>query len=200
MRLPRYAFFRLRHLIDWPLALLPRDPSGPISISLAHNSEAERRTRDELLGLIERPDLRRWQFTNRVRIDETTRIPHSHPVLTLNTRYEGDLLLSTYLHEQLHWFAWRHRGTKPALRELRERYPQPPVALPEGAGSEFATYLHYLVCYLEYAALIDILGPEEARRVIGHWSSHHYTEIYETVLRDSSALGEVAARHGLVPE
>ena len=76
-----------------------------MSISLATGTEGEARARDQLLLLLDRYELHRWQFTSRVRIEQGA-IPHSHPVLTLNTRYPDDdlLALSTYLHEQLHWF------------------------------------------------------------------------------------------------
>ena len=168
-------------------------------IWLATGSEAEAQTREHLLGLLRRYDLRKWQFTKRVRVDERARISYSHPVLTLNTRYDGSLLLSIFLHEQLHWFVARHRRTKAGLEELRRRYPTVPVARPEGSGSESSSRQHYLVCYLEYAALIEVVGSEEARCVIEHWSGHHYTEIYKTVLRDFDAIGEIVSRHGLVP-
>jgi hypothetical protein len=75
-----------------------------------------------------------------------------------------------------------------------------PVEQPEGAGSERSSYLHLIVCYLEYASLIEVLGPAEARRVIEHWSNDHYREIYRTVLHDADALGELVARHGLALE
>lgn len=184
---------RLRRLLRW--LLVPRP-----GIRLAAGSEAERKTREQFQRLFDQYDLRKWRFTSRVRIDEGARIPHSHPVLTLNTRYEGELLLSTYLHEQLHWFVWR-RGRRAglAIEELRRRYPDTPIAAPEGAGDEFSSFLHYIVCYLEYVALIEVLGLEEARRVIDHWCTHHYTETYKTVLRDFEAIGEIVRRYGLVP-
>ena len=192
---------RLRDLIDWPRSLLPENPSRPLSISLVNGTERERRARDQLLRLLELYNLRRWQFTNRVRIEQGV-IPHSHPVLTLNTRYPDDhgLALSTYLHEQLHWFVWRRNPRKRhATRELRQRYPDPPIALPEGAGDEGSSYLHYLVCYLEYRSMIEIVGPEEARRVMEARFESHYTEIYRTVLRDFEEIGEIVSRYDLLP-
>jgi hypothetical protein len=191
---------RLSDLLDWPRVLLPNDPAKPVSVSLATGVEREGVARDQLLRLLSRYDLRKWQFTNRVRMQHGV-IPHSHPVLTLNTRYLDDdaLALSTYLHEQLHWFVWRHSGTRAALAELRQRYPSPPVAPPEGAGDVRSSYLHYLVCYLEYVALIEVLGAEEARRVIAFRCTDYYTEIYKAVLRDFDAIGEIARRHNLMP-
>ncbi len=194
---------RLRDLIDWPRIFLPTDPSRPVSISLAGGTEREARAGDQLLRLLDRYELLRWQCTNRVRIEQGV-IPHSHPVLTLNTKYLDDdaLALSTYLHEQLHWFVWRRNPRKRrAIRELRERERllSPPVGHPEGAASPYESYLHYLVCYLEYAAMIEVVGPDEARRVIDFWCTDHYTEIYRTVLQDFDAIREIVARHRLAP-
>ena len=54
----------------------------------------------------------------------------AHPVLTLGNRFADseDLLLSTYLHEQMHWYLW-YLGTPdrdmvaPFYDELVRRYP-----------------------------------------------------------------------------
>ena len=192
---------RLRDLIDWPRIFWPEDPSQPITVSLVSGSKGEGRARDQLLRLLDLYNLRRWQSTNRVRIEYGV-IPHSHPVITLNTRYPDDdaLVLSTYLHEQLHWFVWRRNPRKRhAIRELRQRYPDPPIALPEGAGDKGSSYLHYLVCYLEYRSMIEIVGPEEARRVMEARFESHYTEIYRTVLRDFEEIGEIVSRQDLLP-
>lgn len=192
---------RLRDLLDWPLIFWPSDPTRPISISLAGKSDRETLARDQLLRLLGRYDLRKWRFTNRVRIQQGV-IPHSHPVLTLNTRYLDDdaCALSTYLHEQLHWFVWRRNPRKRrAIQELRRRYPSAPVGHPQGSENAYESYLHYVVCYLEYVALTEVLGPDEARRVFDFWCTDHYTEIYTTVLRDASAIGEIVGRWGLVP-
>jgi hypothetical protein len=43
-------------------------------------------------------------ITSEILIEEKS-IPHSHPVLTLNTRHtEPLLILKKFIHEQLHWF------------------------------------------------------------------------------------------------
>ena len=91
------------------------------------------------------------------------------------------------------------RKARRALKDLRARYPDPPIAFPEGAGSEGSSYLHYLVCYLEYWSMIEVVGPEEARRVMKARCESHYTEIYKTVLRDFEEIGEIVARHDLLP-
>jgi hypothetical protein len=173
-----------------------------VDITLAHGTDAETQTSEQLRGLLERYDLSPWEYTVRVLIDERS-IPHSHPVLTLHTRHRNDdlLLLSTYLHEQLHWFIWRQPDERiePAIAALMERYPQPPVGFPQGAETLLSTDLHYLVCYLEYLSLRRIVGEREARRAISFWMDDHYTEIYRTVMADMDAIEEIARRYDLIP-
>jgi hypothetical protein len=170
-----------------------------VRIELANDSKRERATQDQLLTLLQRHNLERWQCTDVVRIEQGV-VPHSHPVLTLNTYLLGDdaRLLATYLHEQLHWFSTQHQdATELAIDELRRVYPVVPVGLPEGAKSEFSSYLHLVICWLEHAALAELLGPIEARRVVESWS--HYTWIYATVLRDIGTIGDIVQRHSLLP-
>jgi hypothetical protein len=125
-------------------------------------------------------------WTYEVRIDETE-IPHSHPVLTLHTRSVGDSQdqLSTFVHEQFHW--WMH--TRPeaeaaAVAEFRELFPEAPVAADGGGGArdEYSTYLHLIVCDLEFQAMSEIVGEQRARALM---SSHgHYTWICQTLPHD----------------
>ena len=85
--------------------------------------------RDMLQALRRRHDLSRFEYTRIVRI-----VPggdtFSHPMLTLGNRFaeNEDTLLSTYLHEQMHWYLW-YLGTPerdpvaPFFDELVRRYP-----------------------------------------------------------------------------
>src|SRR5262249_55226684 len=77
---------------------------APGRIDLAHGTERERRTKDTLERLLGTYDLKKYTFTKRVVIEERA-INHAFPVLTLNVRFASspDELLSTYIHEQLHW-------------------------------------------------------------------------------------------------
>lgn len=124
-------------------------------------------------------------------------IPHSHPILTLNTRHLDDdgLLLATYLHEQLHWFlGGRLEGAMRAIEELRQRFPQPPVGYPDGAQDEFSSYLHYIVCYLEWRSVLEVVGLAEAQRIFTFWRGDHYRSIYASVMDDTAALGAIVER------
>jgi len=169
-----------------------------ITVSLATGTSTEARVLDQLLDLFGRHDLSKWQFTDHVRIEDGA-ISHSHPVLTLNTHYAEDdaLLLATYIHEQLHWWASRSDLIE-TEREWRRRYPDVPVGFPEGCRTEKSNYLHFTVCHFEYAGLIALIGPVEAQRVMEYSAQRpFYRYIYRTVLSDFQIMSAVVERFGL---
>jgi len=116
-----------------------------LDISLKNGSQAEIHTREQLQRLLKTYDLSKWIFTKSILIDEKS-VPHSHPVLTLHTRHlkDDDLLLSAFVHEQLHWFlVQKDKETTEAIKELRVVFPKVPVGFPVGSEDEESTYLHY---------------------------------------------------------
>jgi hypothetical protein len=174
-------------------------PDTSLTIRTAHNSAPELATKAQLERLLGEYDLRQWTFTHEVVIDEKS-IPHSHPVLTLHTRHlkQDDELLSTYLHEQLHWFLVRHPAeTKAAEQDLMKLYPSVPVGYPEGANDTESTYLHLLVCRLEQRADLAVLGEQRTDAAMQFWVGDHYRWVYRTVLADGAKIDEILERHGL---
>jgi len=174
-----------------------------IDLDLDHARREGERVRDMLNALRRRHDLTRYEYTRLVRI-----VPggdtFSHPMLTLGNRFaeNEDLLLSTYLHEQMHWYLW-YLGTPeqdpvaPFLDELVRRYPEAPTELPDGARSYESTYLHLVINWLEVAATSEFIGRVRACAVAE--TQRTYRWIYRTVLRDWDALAELYERHGLIP-
>jgi len=176
-----------------------QESPDPLEIHLAGNSEREAEVAEKLVALSHKHDLEPWLFTKRVRV-ESGAIPRSHPVLTLNTRHLGspDQLLAVFLHEQIHWFlaAPENRDSREAaLAELRAIYPEVPNAETGGAADVESTYLHLLVNWLEFRALVQLLGPEEARVVME--TKDIYEWIYGRILTDGPRLEFVIDRHGL---
>jgi len=172
-----------------------------IEITLKQGSQREAQTKAQLQRLVERYDISRWIFTRSINVDEKS-IPHSHPILTLHTRHlqDDDLLLSTFVHEQLHWFlVQRGKDTEIAIKELHELFPTTPARPPEGANDENSTYLHLLVCYLEYRADQQLLGELKARQVMDFWATDHYTWMYRMVLDRSGEIGKVISKYKLNP-
>ena len=123
-----------------------------VTIDVAHGTEREQRTKQTLQQLLATYDLKKYTFTRRVVIEEGA-VNHAFPVLTLNARFASapDELLTSYVHEQIHWHLVNlSKETDEAIKELRALFPKVPAGGPEGARDENSTYLHLLVCYLEY--------------------------------------------------
>ena len=76
-----------------------------VEIELSHHTPGEQSEAERLRHVLGRFDLTPWVFTRRVLIDGQVP-PHSHPVLTIGYGDHGDdnLLLSNFVHEQLHWW------------------------------------------------------------------------------------------------
>lgn len=179
-------------------------PKPPLSISLKKGESGELATQRQLERLLALYDVSPWVFTNKIVIDGDPRtIPHSHPVLTLSVRHlkDDELLLATFIHENLHWFMDAHpQEVEKAIADLKTMFPKVPVGYPEGAQDERSTYVHLLVCALEYDAIKPMLGELRARQVIEFWTSDHYTWVYRTVLDREWDLRGVLKKNGLNPD
>jgi hypothetical protein len=103
--------------------------ADPVAIHLAHNSWREMETSLRLRQIPSKYDLQKYTFMREVIIEEGT-MNHGFPVLTLNLFFgdRADELLSTYLHEQLHWYLREHDTQRQAaIIELRQLNPHVPV-------------------------------------------------------------------------
>lgn len=160
-----------------------------INISCKNFSQKEQGIRQLLEKIIQfYPE--EYIFTHDIIIEDAV-IPHSHPVLTLNTRDEylnnPDILLSTFIHEQIHWFL-SGQDINMYLEKLKSIYPNIAVGSPEGARDECSSYLHIIVNYLEIYILKTIIGKEKASIVLDFLKADHYTEIYKIVENDYESL------------
>ena len=167
-----------------------------VTITLVSGLPSEDSARAQVRRLLRAYDLRPWLFTRAIRIERGV-IPHSHPVLTLNTRYLGrdEEQLGTFVHEQLHWFVEDEPGAKAAaMRALEARYPEVPVGGEDGARDRESTYLHLIVCFLELDALSQLLGEPAARRQLE--GERHYRWIYARVLGETGALRALVTTAG----
>jgi len=170
----------------------------PLEIRLVTNNRDEAEARDQLQRLLTTYDLKRWQFTSAVQIEYLTR-PHSHPVLTLSTHHLNDdnAALSTYLHEQLHWFSLTRAGDLyAATQELRQRYPSVPSGLEGGAADDRSTYLHLVICSLELQSLEAVIGTDAAAATLKRF--RQYGWIYDQVLDNREWFDSLFLRHGIV--
>lgn len=165
-------------------------------IGLADGSESEALMAKELRDLIRTHNVRPWILTRKILID-AQQIPHSHPVLTIHTRHIGEEreLLSTFIHEQLHWLEdepWLD-NFQAAMTGFEKLFPVVPSSAEGGARDRKSTYRHLLVCDMELQALTTLVGKTAARETLAQMT--HYEWIYDKVLTDPR-VRDVTLAHG----
>jgi len=182
--------------------MMPHAENLEITLDLSAAQRSAERVRNMLQDLRARHELAAFEYTRQVRI-APMEIPHSHPVLTLNTWVRDEIgLLSSYLHEQMHWYlTWyshAHAARWRALyHELLVRYPDAPVGPPEGASDAFSTYLHLVINWLEIDAVARFRDRD---KVIRHVSAlPFYAWMYRTVIEDWEPLAALYAGHAVIP-
>jgi hypothetical protein len=173
-------------------------PRTEATLTFAVDEEAQ--ARQQLQRLLVDYDLDPWIFTTRIKI-AAGEIPHSHPILTLNTRHLDDDMrqLSTFLHEQMHWYEEsdeHEAAVDRAIEDLRQMYPDPPDHEEIGTRSEYSTYLHLVVNWLTFDALRHLLGKQEARTLTDE--NNIYRWVNQRVLADTDAIGAILDTHGLL--
>lgn len=180
--------------------------------------EKKEEARQQLRRLLSEYDLDPWIMTQEVQI-KVGEDPHSHPILTLNTKHLDDdaMQLSIFLHEQAHWLPEAKREA--AIPDLRSLYPEiPGIPDKEGLSDEkkrkiedftSKTYNHLIVAWAELDAMTELVGGEQARRTFKEKVDDLTTEPYSTlektfrwynnrVLEDPQEIGAVLAKHDLV--
>ena len=168
-----------------------------LSITLGQDEARiqEETARSELYDLHKKYDLDKWIFTRKI-IVKAGVISHSHPVLTINTKHIGNetATLATYLHEQFHWYLEENSSSlEKAIADLRIAYPNIPKKRPRAARSDYSTYLHLIVCALEFDALSVLVGEGPARAELE--SKSYYTWVYEQVLENDQGIRAAMKKH-----
>lgn len=168
-----------------------------------HNSAVELETIAIVKTALEmHPPLAGYIFSQDIVVDEYVQPPHSHPIITLNTRdnHQPELVLSNFIHEQLHHYLDHNTPSlKAAVQELRKLYADVPVGFPDGARDQNSTYEHLILCTLEQRILRSVFGSEYARFSLTYWQDHHYRWIYKTVEVDYEKLLSIAQKFDLMP-
>lgn len=184
-------------VVGSPVTAIAQQGNPSIRIELGNDTAIEREGREQLVRILSTWDLSRWLFTRTIRVEAEV-IPNSHPVLTVNTRYLSNdtAQVATFLHEQIHWFFVQHRAaTDSAIADLQNMYPDAPDGPPDGARDRYSTYLHLLVCLLEFDAVRDLFDEDVARRTLRGW--RHYSWIYREVLENPAPNRDVLRRYRL---
>lgn len=175
------------------------EPVSEVSFEAASDNPRELRTVAELRELSVTCDLSGLQWTPRVVVQNRV-VPHSHPVLTLNTRVTGDPLLATYLHEQMHWWTADHPGFGLAIGDTRSEWARVADRAEGAAGDEHSTRLHLIVCHLERRAMECVVGKSRTAAVL--WEQIRdriYPWVYGQIETHGRWLDQVCSERDLWP-
>lgn len=173
----------------------PAAPVGPeVKITEVSPSKWTALTRQNLEHLLHVYDLAPFLFTTDIHIQSRV-IPHSHPILTLNTRYaeKPHKLLSVFVHEQLHWWTSQKKvDVNKAIGELKRLFP----------NQVHSTYLHLIVCTLEYDAMVYFLNKKEATKIVHEFINvdRIYAWTYTQVLKRHKELSRIILKYKLKPK
>jgi hypothetical protein len=185
-------------IILFPVFARAKTPK--LNLTLAHNSPAEEKRKEQIERLAANYDLEKYTITRDIVIDQQA-INHSAPVLTLNLRFldNDDRALSAYVHEQAHWVLMeRHRGeVREMLPELKRMFPDLPIAAPQGDGNEGTSYIHLVVLMLEWQALENLIGADRARGVMEFKRQDHYKALYSTVMENRPQMEKFLRRYNV---
>jgi len=164
-----------------------------MTITTKNRTSSEILVKERLELLLKEHDISSYIFTDEVVVEDKV-IPHSHPVLTLNSFPYNDqqMHLTDLIHEQLHWFLEeKQEAVDGAVKKLKTKYPDVPVGHPFGCRDETSTYEHLLLCRLCHLAAINVLGKKEADTILHYLQNHHYIWVYKTIDDDSVFLDNI---------
>lgn len=158
-------------------------------------------TRQNLEQLMQVYDLVPYLFTLNLQIKSQVK-SHSHPILTLNTRYAENPknLLSVFVHEQLHWWAEKNKNDmNKAIQEIKLLFPNLPADVQE--KDTHATYQHLIICFLEYEAMIHYLQKRDANKVLKDFIQKDkiYPWINTQVYLKYKAIEAIVKKYNLSP-
>ena len=153
-------------------------------------------TKQNLEHLFKVYDLVPFVFTQTVQIQSMS-VPHSHPIITLNTRYmdSPNKLLSSFIHEQLHWWAMpKTQAIESATIDLAKTFP-----LTDVENKNRSAHQHLIICYLEFKALSHFIGEREARKVLTQFMNDDqlYPWHFQQVLERGAELEKILKKHNL---
>ena len=87
-----------------------------------------------------------------------------------------------------------------AIKDLRLLFPELPKA--GVAKDEYSTYLHLIICFLEYDSLIFYLKKNEANKILKDliYKDQIYPWIYKQVYTKQKEIESIVLKYTLRPE
>ncbi len=148
-----------------------------LEITAKNNLEEEKEVVEIVKELTEKYNIP--LFTNRIQV-ETKVIPHTHPILTLNTRTRDHVdLLQTLVHEQFHWFAQQNPKYDKAIKYLKKNYEDNRECNITGKYPN-SFWEHIIVCFNTRKTLSKLINKKELEHA--YTVGHQYMKTEKLVL------------------
>jgi hypothetical protein len=134
-------------------------------------------------------------FTSTICIEKGV-IPHSHPILTLNTRVSDERnILETLIHEQFHWYAQEHPRYEKCISYLKTKYED------DGEHNKSGLYPnsyweHIIVCYNTRIYLEKILPAEDVLWIYKQWQA--YPTLEKLIEVEKEKIGKELKMYSIV--
>lgn len=120
-------------------------------------------------------------------------IPHSHPIITLNTRSLDPIeVLGTFVHEQMHWFVDSRPNKQTVLAHLANAY-----STPAEFDSRQESFLeHIVVCWNTRNFLKTMISATQLDQF--YRASRPYPQIERLVETRFEEVGTILGRHSMI--
>jgi len=143
-----------------------------IEVSTKNNTAKEQEVKSILEDLLSK--YKTPLFTSQIIVEEKS-VPHSHPILTLNTRNTEPLfLLKTFIHEQFHWFTQDKPNYKECITYLK-KYPDLRDCNKSGKYPN-SFWEHLIVCWNTRNFLQKTLEKDKVDFIYTDWQAYPLTE------------------------
>ncbi len=136
-------------------------------------------------------------FTTNVIVETGTR-PHSHPVLTMNTRTNDQfLVLEVFVHEEMHWFVSQKSEYDDCLAYLKQHYHD------NGECNVTGTYpnsfwTHIIVCFNTRKFLSSLLSREDFEYIYNNENRKSYKLTEKLVVDNYEKIEKELADYNMV--
>lgn len=172
-----------------------------LDIRIIHGDAASIKVKKDIVELATKYDLESFVYTKTIVVNSKAKT-HSHPILTLDTRFANDKekLLSQLIHEELHWWLeLNHSKLEVAVPDMKKAFPRAPAI--KGAKDPNSTYKHLIICWMEYMAITKYMGEDTAKSNLRYFAEKEkrYPWIYPQVLKDSRKIELIVRKHDLIP-
>tara|TARA_B100001093_G_scaffold511451_1_gene579380 strand:+ start:1204 stop:1911 length:708 start_codon:yes stop_codon:yes gene_type:complete len=161
----------------------------------------------DLKILFDRYDLEKYLYTKNIIVDgNINNFPDSYNFVVritrryvLDKKYTLEHLLAIFIHEQFHcWEDQIENKTKinKLLPILYDTFPDMNLLPPYGSRTKESTYIHIIICFHEYNALIDLLGLKKANEILK--TKRIYKGIYQTVIDNFDNIKDLLEANDLL--